>query len=155
MPIEVIIGNHQEAIPIRESWLCALESLAPEIIRQALVQAAAEDSPLHHLATLEVALVDDKTSDRVHREFMDIEGTTDVITFHHGEIVIGAEVAARQAAEYKEPLGREFLRYLTHGILHLAGHEDELPEDRAEMEAIQESFVSQLWESEMTNRLRS
>ena len=47
-----------------------------------------------HLATLEVALVDDATSDRVHRDFMDIEGPTDVITFHHGEIVIGAEVAA-------------------------------------------------------------
>ena len=76
------------------------------------------------LATLEVALVDDATSDRVHRDFMNIEGPTDVITFHHGEIVIGAEVAQRQAAEYGEPLAREILRYLVHGLLHLAGHED-------------------------------
>ena len=98
--------------------------VAHEAADLALAHAAGDDSPLSHLATLEVALVDDATSDRVHRDFMDLEGPTDVITFHHGEIVIGAEVAQRQAAEYGEPFAREILRYLVHGLLHLAGHED-------------------------------
>ena len=124
MSLEVIIGNHQEITEIPENWLTALEDIANEAADLALAHAAAEDSPLAHLATLEVALVDDETSDRVHRDFMNIEGPTDVITFHHGEIVIGAEVAERQAAEYGEPLAREILRYLVHGLLHLAGHED-------------------------------
>lgn len=145
MSLEVIVGNHQEATEIPENWLTALEAVANEAADLALSNAACEDSPLAHLATLEVAIVDDETSDRVHRDFMNIEGPTDVITFHHGEIVIGAEVAERQAAEYGEPLAREILRYLVHGLLHLAGHEDADPSERAAMESAQESIVSKLW----------
>ncbi len=153
MSLEVIIGNHQEATEIPESWLTALEIVAHEAATLALENAAQEESPLFFLATLEVALVDDTTSDQVHRDFMDIEGPTDVITFHHGEIVIGAEVAERQAAEYGEPLAREILRYLVHGLLHLAGHEDADPTERAIMEAAQETIVARLWTAELRERL--
>ncbi len=152
MSLEVIVGNHQEITEIPEHWLTALETVALQAADLALANAAHEDSPLAHLATLEVALVDDATSDRVHRDFMDIEGATDVITFHHGEIVIGTEVAERQAAEYGEPLARELLRYLIHGLLHLAGHEDADPAERAAMESIQETIVSTLWDSGMQAR---
>jgi len=153
MSLEVIIGNHQQATEIPESWLTALEFVGHEAAALALENAAVEDSPLSNLATLEVALVDDVTSDQVHRDFMDIEGATDVITFHHGEIVIGVEVAERQAAEYGEPLGREVLRYLVHGLLHLAGHEDADPGERALMEAAQEAIVMRLWTADLKDRL--
>ena len=153
MSLEIIIGNNQQATEIPESWLTALESVAHEAARLALENAAENDSPLSHLATLEVALVDDATSDQVHRDFMDIPGATDVITFHHGEIVIGAEVAERQAAEYGEPLARELLRYFVHGLLHLAGHEDADPAERAAMEAAQEEIVTALWTTELRERL--
>ncbi len=146
MTLEVIIGNHQRATPIPEHWLTALEDMAPRAAALALEHAATGDSPLSLLATLEVALVDDETSDRVHRDFMDIEGPTDVITFHHGEIVIGTQVAERQATEYTEPLAREILRYLVHGMLHLAGHEDGDPDARKTMESAQETIVSALWD---------
>jgi probable rRNA maturation factor len=76
---------------------------------------------------------------------MGIPGETDVITFHHGEIVIGVEVAFRQAEENGEPPLRELLRYVIHGLLHLAGHEDEDPSDREKMEAAQEPLVAMLW----------
>ena len=155
MSLEVIIGNNQQATEIPESWLTALESVAHEAARLALQNAADEDCPLSHLATLEVAIVDDETSDQVHRDFMNIEGATDVITFHHGEIVIGAGVAERQAAEYDEPLARELLRYFVHGLLHLAGHEDEDSNDRATMEAAQESIIAKLWTTDLRERLGS
>lgn len=153
MSLEVIIGNHQAIAAIPECWLTALEDVAQAAADLALAHAACEDSPLCHLATLEVALVDDATSERVHRDFMNIEGPTDVITFHHGEIVIGVQVAQRQAAEYAEPLARELLRYLIHGLLHLAGHEDAVPAERAAMEAAQEAIVAQLWSAELQFRL--
>jgi probable rRNA maturation factor len=153
MSIEVIVGNHQESTPIPEGWLTALEDVAHDAVALALEQAAGGESPLSLLATLEVALVDDAASDRVHRDFMGIEGPTDVITFHHGEIVIGADVARRQAAEYGEPLGREILRYFVHGLLHLAGHEDADPAERAVMESAQEAIVSQLWTPDLQGRL--
>lgn len=153
MPLEIIIGNHQEIIGIPENWLTALEDVAQEAAAMALMHAVGNDSPLACLATLEVALVDDATSDRVHRDFMDIEGPTDVITFHHGEIVIGVEVALRQAEEYGEPLPREILRYLVHGLLHLAGHEDENSSERASMESAQEAIVARLWTEDLWRRM--
>jgi probable rRNA maturation factor len=153
MPLEIIIGNHQEIIGIPENWLTSLEDVAQEAAALALAHAAGDDSPLSHLATLEVALVDDATSDRVHRDFMDIAGPTDVITFHHGEIVIGAEVAMRQAEDFGEPLPREILRYLVHGLLHLAGHEDEDPTERTAMEAAQEIIVATLWTAALRERM--
>jgi probable rRNA maturation factor len=153
MSLEVIIGNHQQETTIPENWLTALEDVAAEAADLALRRATNGDSPLHHLATLEVALVDDETSERVHREFMDLAGATDVITFHHGEIVIGAAVAERQAATYHEPLAREILRYLVHGLLHLAGHEDIDPVERTVMESAQEEIVAQLWGGRLQARL--
>ncbi len=153
MSLEIIIGNHQQVTAVPEHWLTAFEDAAHEAANLALRHAVHQDSPLHHLATLEVALVDDETSHRVHREFMDIEGATDVITFHHGEIVIGAEVAVRNAAEYGEPPARELLRYLVHGLLHLAGHEDACDADRAAMERVQEEIVTHLWDGGLRARI--
>jgi len=153
MSLEVIIGNHQEATTISEHWLTSLEQIAPKATQDALDHALTKDAPLVHLSTLEVAFVDDETSDRVHRDFMNIEGATDVITFHHGEIVIGAEVAERQAKQYDEPLARELLRYFIHGLLHLAGHEDTDPDERKAMEKIQETIVADIWKS--SSRLQS
>ncbi|MBG7606771.1 MAG: rRNA maturation RNase YbeY [Verrucomicrobia bacterium] len=153
MSLEVIIGNHQGEIEVPLSWAIALEEIAEIAAGLALQAAAEEDSPLSHLATLEVALVDDETSGRVHMDFMEIEGPTDVITFHHGEIVIGAEVAKRQAAEYGEPLGREILRYFIHGLLHLAGHEDVSEEERKTMESAQEEIVAKLWADGLDQKL--
>lgn len=115
--------------------------------------ATHEENSLVHLATLEVALVDDETSARVHMDFMEIPGPTDVITFHHGEIVIGVEVALRQAEEYGEPFGREILRYFVHGLLHLAGHEDAEEVERKAMELAQEELVSKLWVSGLEGKL--
>lgn len=153
MSLEVIIGNHQEIIEIPESWLTALEDVAHQAAGMALSHATMRDSSLSLLATLEVALVDDDTSNRVHQDFMNIEGSTDVITFHHGEIVICAEVAQRQANEYGEPLARELLRYLVHGLLHLAGHEDSDAAHRADMETSQEIIVTELWSNSLKARL--
>jgi len=153
MALEIIIGNHQEAIEIPESWLTSLEDVGIEAAALALEVSVDEGNSLRHLATLEVALVDDETSERVHMDFMDIEGPTDVITFHHGEIVIGTEVAKRQAEEYGEPLGREILRYFVHGLLHLAGHEDGEDAERKAMEVAQERIVEALWNDGLNEKM--
>jgi probable rRNA maturation factor len=153
MSLEIIVGNHQDAVDVPVAWLTALEDIGEAAAQMAAGFAAHEENSLSHLATLEVALVDDETSARVHMDFMEIPGPTDVITFHHGEIVIGAEVAKRQAEEYGETLGREILRYFVHGLLHLAGHEDAEPEDREAMESAQEKMVAALWAEGLDARL--
>ncbi|BCX49380.1 16S rRNA maturation RNase YbeY [Haloferula helveola] len=146
MKREVLVCDHQSRVAVPPAWLVGMEqagvAAADQIVNRFLIDPQA---PLAELECVEVALVDDSESDRVHREFMGIEGATDVITFEHGEIVIGVEVAKRQAGEYDEPELRELLRYLVHGLLHLAGHEDEAEADRAVMEAAQEALVAELW----------
>lgn len=146
MKREVLVCDHQNRVALPSGWLVSLEkaglAAAERIVAGHLATAG---PPLVELECVEVALVDDAESDRVHREFMGIDGATDVITFDHGEIVIGAEVAKRQAAEYGEPELRELLRYLVHGLLHLAGHEDAEPGERERMEAAQEALVAELW----------
>ncbi len=146
MKREVLVCDHQSTVPVPPAWLVALEEAgvkAAGCIEKRHFRGG--HPPLAELETVEVALVNDEESDRVHRDFMGIEGATDVITFEHGEIVIGVEVAKRQAAEYGEPELRELCRYLVHGLLHLGGHEDESDEDRAAMEAVQEELVTELW----------
>lgn len=146
MKTEVTVGNHQQKVRVAERLLIDLErcgqAAAAEIVAK---HRRGEESPLASLDAVEIALVDDATSARVHEDFMGIPGATDVITFEHGEIVIGIEVAQRQAEEFGEPESREVFRYLVHGLLHLAGHEDEADEDREVMEKAQEELVDALW----------
>jgi len=155
MTLDVIIGNHQEQAAIPEAWLTALEASALQASSMALGHAAIEDSPLSLIGTIEVALVDDITIDQVHRDFMHIGGATDVITFHHGEIVISAETAFRQAAEFHEPPAREILRCLVHGLLHLAGHDDQDDASRTKMEASQEAIVAALWKNGLAEQIEA
>ncbi|MFC7337218.1 rRNA maturation RNase YbeY [Haloferula chungangensis] len=148
MKTELIVGDHQTKIQLSERILTMLEEAGAEAARLIVAgDMAHHEAPLASLECVEVALVDDETSSRVHAQFMGIEGETDVITFEHGEIVIGVEVARRQAVEYGEPEQRELLRYLVHGLLHLAGHEDEKDEDRKVMEEAQERLVGELWKT--------
>lgn len=146
MKIEIIVGDHQSKIQLPARTLAMLETAGAEAARLIVAsEMVVEEAPLASLECVEVALVDDETSGRVHEQFMAIEGATDVVTFEHGEIVIGVEVARRQAHEYGEPELRELLRYLVHGLLHLAGHEDQEDADRKLMDEAQERLVAALW----------
>lgn len=147
MKAELVVCDHQTVDPLPAAWLVLLERAGSAALERILGEPVIRDSaPLPRLEAIEIALVDDDTSDRVHRDFMGIPGATDVITFAHGEIVIGRQVATRQAEEYGEPELRELLRYLVHGLLHLAGHEDTDPADRRRMETAQETLLARLWE---------
>ena len=68
---------------------------------------------------------------RLNREFREIDRPTDVLSFPTGEpgflgdIAVDAPYAARQAARRRHSLDREVKLLLTHGILHLLGHDHE------------------------------
>jgi probable rRNA maturation factor len=92
---------------------------------------------LRALDEVEVAVVSDAVIARVHRDFMDIPGVTDVITFDHGEIVVSAQTAARCAVEHGHSVDAELALYIVHGLLHLNGYDDMTPEARKVMHAVQ------------------
>ena len=95
------------------------------------------------LEMVEIALLDDAEMTRVHGEFLNDASTTDVITFEHGELLIGVEMAERQRHEYGNSLEREIFLYGIHGLLHLAAYDDILVADRAKMWARQDDLLKE------------
>ncbi len=79
------------------------------------------------LETIEVVILSEREMSRVHREFLDLPGPTDVITFPYGEILICAAVAATQATDHSTNLDDELALYVIHGLLHLNGYDDLKP----------------------------
>jgi probable rRNA maturation factor len=110
----------------------------------ALVRIAELVKPVMLPAEISVAFVTDARIARIHREFMSVRGPTDVITFHHGEIVISVETAARQAKTFNSTLCRELRLYFVHGLLHLAGWDDSSKEGRQKMAGTQERVVNEI-----------
>jgi probable rRNA maturation factor len=95
-------------------------------------------------AEISVAFVTDSQIARIHHEFMSVPGPTDVITFHHGEIVLSVETAARQAKTFNSTLCRELRLYFVHGLLHLAGWDDSSKEGWQKMAGTQERIVNEI-----------
>jgi probable rRNA maturation factor len=100
--------------------------------------------PITLPAEISVAFVTDARIAQIHRRFMSVAGPTDVITFHHGEIVISVETAARQAKTFNSTLCRELRIYFVHGLLHLAGWDDSSDEERQKMAVTQERVVDEI-----------
>lgn len=100
-----------------------------------------EDPLLGDLEEIEISLVSDEVIAGVHGEFMDDPTPTDVITFHHGEILLSTDTARRAAPAHGNSMENETLLYLIHGLLHLNGHTDLHEPDRTEMHQIQEEIL--------------
>jgi probable rRNA maturation factor len=137
--VEILLFNRQRKVRVPMEWLRALARVALE---ECLRRPALGDGPLPRLEEIEVTLVSDATIARVHRDFMEIPGATDVITFDHGEIVISTETARDNAARFGRPLDEELARYVVHGLLHLNGYEDKAPADFDRMQRVQEEVLA-------------
>lgn len=93
-------------------------------------------------AEISLALLDDAAIAAMNQEYLEHEGPTDVITFamHEGDepplgdIYVGVEQAARQAAEFGATPAEEVLRLAVHGALHVLGYEHPEGPERVESE---------------------
>ncbi len=100
---------------------------------------------LADLDAMEISVVSDRVIARVHRQFLQADGPTDVITFEHGEILVSATTAMKRAAQEQESTSRELARYIVHGILHLNGHLDQDAADATAMWRAQEEVLQAVW----------
>ena len=105
-----------------------------------------EASLLGGLDEVEISLVTDEVIAWVHGEFMDDPTPTDVITFHHGEILVSVDTARRQAPFHGNSVAEETLLYIIHGLLHLNGHTDLEEPDRTVMHLEQETVLRRVLE---------
>ena len=134
--------NRQRRVPLD---LGRLQGVATAACAACVSYPGGGCAVLGQLAVVEISVVSDRRIAQVHRRFLRLPGPTDVITFAHGEVIVSATTAARQARLENESPNRELARYIIHGILHLNGHLDELPADAAGMWRAQEAVLQALW----------
>lgn len=113
-------------------------------------------------AELSIMLVDEVVMSNLHEEYMDEPGPTDVLSFPMdelregtsdqeseegvlGDVVICPIVAGRQAETAGHSLEVEMRLLLTHGILHLLGHDHAEPEEHKVMFGLQATLLAE-WE---------
>ncbi|HET7303394.1 MAG TPA: rRNA maturation RNase YbeY [Segeticoccus sp.] len=113
---------------------------------------------VHPQADLCLTLVDEPAMEVLHRQWMDLPGPTDVMSFPMdelrpgregqepqegvlGDIVLCPTVAAKQAAEAGHATAEELLLLTTHGILHLLGYDHAEPEEEKEMFELQRTLL--------------
>ena len=118
-----------------------LRLLVKNALPQCVEIAAHLGGPLPDLSHVEFALVGQRAMARVHREFLGIRGSTDVITFPYGEILVCAAVASARAGEFGHDVTTELALYCIHGLLHLAGHDDLDPDSARRMSRDQQRIL--------------
>lgn len=106
-----------------------------------------------------IRLVGSREMAQVNWEFLQHEGSTDVITFDHsgamsggesrgcqlhGELFVCVDDAVVQAKEFKTTWQSEMVRYIAHGVLHLLGHDDLKPHLRRKMKLAENRLVRRL-----------
>lgn len=103
--------------------------------------------------SVSVVVVDDAEIRRINRDALGHDYATDVVTFDlgdpdddllDGEIVISDEFAESAAAAAGHASDVELLFYVCHGLLHLAGHDDDTPAKRRRMLARQKTYLASL-----------
>lgn len=119
----------------------------------ASVKRAAQTFLAHagiHQASLSIVFISAGAMRRLNKKSLGHDHVTDVITFDlggegrilDGEIYICPAEAERNAGLYAAPVKKEIFRYLAHGILHLAGHDDATPRQRAVMRKAEDKLLS-------------
>ena len=92
-------------------------------------------------AEVEITLLGESAIAKVHGEFLDDPTPTDVITFEHGEILIGVPIATANARKFGHPADHEVALCTIHGLLHLLVYEDLTEKERVIMHARQEEIL--------------
>ena len=108
---------------------------------------------------ISLAIVSDKAIAELHETWLGISGSTDVLSFDlsspkytqhahhsrrhgiHGEIIASAETASREARVYSWSPEYELTYYFIHGLLHLAGYDDQTPSERIAMRKKERSVM--------------
>ncbi len=141
---KVKIYQRQKAQNCDLKWLrLAIANAVPLCLQH----VKGEDAPLASLPEVEASIVSDADIAQVHADFLDDPTPTDVITFHHGEIIVSADTAAREGPTHGLSFDHELCLYLIHGLMHLAGWDDHEPEEAAEMKRRQEAVLAAVVEA--------
>ena len=140
-PPKIEVRNLQRKISID---VRGLRTFAQRAATRCLELSAKRKTDLETSREVSILIVSDRRMASLHRRFMNERGSTDVITFQHGEIFISAETAARNAQRFGIQLNRELRLYVVHGLLHLQGFDDRDPDTVGKMRAAENKILRAL-----------
>ncbi len=134
--LEIFIADHQRRLKI------------DRVLLRRVVREILNDHGFR-CGQVTVALVSDRTIQRLHRLFLHEDSPTDVLSFPleksrktiEGEIVVSTDTACRQAEEFNTTPSEELLLYVIHGALHLVGFHDHRSADRARMRRAEKRYL--------------
>ena len=95
---------------------------------------------------LSIVLACDARMRSLNKKYKNKDRVTDVLAFDYGEIVICLPQAKRQAKEIGNSLEKELGILLIHGILHLAGYNDQTKQQRERMTKRQDNIFLEIWQ---------
>lgn len=85
-------------------------------------------------------------------KFLNHDTLTDVITFNYnvgrqinGDICISCDRVAENAIKYKTVFSEEIARVMVHGVLHLCGYKDSTEQQKIEIRAKENFYLSELF----------
>ncbi|WP_279586794.1 rRNA maturation RNase YbeY [Canibacter zhoujuaniae] len=124
----------------------------------ALVELVFREMHVHSDSEVSISFVDETEMERLHLEWMDLPGATDVMSFPMdeltpgspaqpagpgvlGDVVVCLPVAAEQADAAGHSLASEVAMLVTHSLLHLLGFDHHTPLEEAEMFKLQRSLL--------------
>ena len=104
------------------------------------------------LVSLGVVLGDHALVHDLNREWLGHDYETDVVSFVldaeapargeiDGEVYVDLDTAAERAPEFGVAMEAEALRYVAHGVLHLAGHDDATDAQRDAMRVLETRYL--------------
>lgn len=134
--------NRQRTVPVYRERIASRLDACFERCRENPPEA---DPVLFHLRELHFFLVSNKVIAEIHEQFCKAPGSTDVITFPHGEVFLGAGEIRSNALDAGHPFERECLLCCIHAMLHLAGHDDLAEHPRAIMHHRQFEILEEIW----------
>lgn len=124
-------------------------------INLALVRATAENFLKYYKIknkNLSIAFIGDQVMARLNQQYRKLKRPTDILSFAGvgadlGEIIIDYAQIKRQAQKYSKTTNQELVFILTHGLLHLLGHDDETEKNRQKMISLGEEFIA--WQKKL------
>ena len=136
-----------------------------ELRVQKLASFALDRMKIHPDAELAIIFVNEAAMEKLHLQWMDEPGPTDVLSFPMdelrpgsdevpspegvlGDIVVCPQVAIAQAKTAGHEPINEMLLLITHGMLHLVGFDHAEPEEEAEMFGLQKQILNKFYELE-------
>jgi probable rRNA maturation factor len=144
---QVAVSSHQRAIRVPRKRIVELVELI--------------DSAESELSLVDIAFLDEEEIARCNREYLSHQGPTDVISFDLSEpdderlsvqLLICGPVAKAQAKQHGQPITREVLRYVAHGLLHQMGYDDQDAHSAARMHAREDELLEKLETSRRKRR---